>query len=139
MAEKEAEVERWSAHAIYSYVETERGGQVVTRQRRRGVPSGYQHGVDDFDWPNTLPVFRAGETIVSPFGEVWIHRVMPAGGNGRVEVFDEEGLPLGFVELPPRSNVIDFGANTDLGVTIYVTRIDDVGLVWLELYRVQKT
>jgi hypothetical protein len=61
---------------------------------------------------------------------------MPADKPGRVDVFDQQGMRLGFIELPLRSKVIGFGAHSDAGVTVYVTRTDELGLVWLERYRV---
>jgi hypothetical protein len=61
---------------------------------------------------------------------------MPAGGEGRVDVFDERGIRMGFIELTPGSKVIGFGARVDAGSIAYLARTDDVGLIWLERYRV---
>jgi len=43
---------------------------------------------------------------------------------------------MGFIELPPRSKVIGFGAETEAESIAYVARTDDVGLIWLERYRI---
>ena len=43
---------------------------------------------------------------------------------------------MGFVELPFQAKVIGFTAGDDAESMIYVARTDDVGLVWLERYRV---
>ena len=92
--------------------------------------------VDDFAWPETLPVLKGGRTLISPQGEAWVERMMPAGGPGRIEVFDDQGICVGFVELPPQAKVIGFGARAEAASTAYLARTDDVGLIWLERYRV---
>ena len=65
-------------------------------------------------------------------------RMMPAGGPGRIEVFDEQGIRVGFIELLPRSRVIGFGEGTDAGPIAYLARTDDVGLIWLEQYGIRR-
>ena len=60
----------------------------------------------------------------------------PAAEPGRIEVFDERAIRVGFIELAPGSKVIGFGARVDAGSIAYVARTDDVGLIWLERYRV---
>ena len=65
-------------------------------------------------------------------------RCMPAGGSGRAEVFDEHGIRLGFIELPPLSRVIGFGADSESGSMVYLARTDEMGLSWLERYRVRR-
>ncbi len=134
-AEMEAQVEFFEANATYAFSMVGEGG-VQSMQMSRGVPPGTTYDVDDFEWPETLPVFRGGRTVVSPRGEAWVERYMPAGGEGRVDVFDERGIRMGFIELTPGSKVIGFGARTDAGSIAYLARTDDVGLIWLERYRV---
>jgi hypothetical protein len=91
---------------------------------------------DGMEWPETLPVFRVGGTLVSPRGEAWVERFMPAGTPGRVDVFDDSGIRLGYFELPPQAKIVGFAAGDDAGSEMYVARTDEVGLVWLERYRV---
>ena len=134
-AEKEEELEVIQATATFSRVLVSNEG-TQERQMARGVPSGFFGGVDDVEWPETLPVFRVGATRVSPLGEVWVHRMMPAGRPGRVEVFDDQGARMGYVEIPPRSLVVDFGRRGDRVSLAYLARTDDMGLVWLERYQV---
>ena len=100
------------------------------------APSGFFGGVDDIEWPEMLPVFRVGATLVSPQGEVWVHRMMPAGSPGRVEVFDDQGTRLGYIALPVRSRIIAFGRGREAASLAYLARTDDMGLVWLERHRV---
>ena len=134
-AEQEAEVEFFKANATFSLAMYGEGG-VQSMQTSRGLPPGTTREVDDFEWPEMMPVFRGGRTLVSPRGEAWVERYMPAGGPGRVEVFDERAIRVGFIELPPQSKVIGFSAGGELGSKVYLARTDDVGLIWLERYRV---
>ncbi len=60
--------------------------------------------------------------------------MMPAGGPGRIEVFDERAIRVGFIELPPQSKVIGFAAGGEPGSEVYLARTDDVGLIWLERF-----
>jgi hypothetical protein len=135
LAEKEAELEH-AAAATVTTVSTVDDDGVQSMQMARGMTRGTMPSVDDFTWPENLPVFRGEATLVSPQYEVWIHRMMPAGVPGRIEVFDDQGVRLGFVEIPARSTVIGFSPSGEPGSMVYVTRTDDMGLVWLERYQV---
>ena len=135
LPEKEAALERANASGILSRRGISDEGTQSLRMSR-GFPPGAFPGIDDLAWPENLPVFRIEETLVSPRGEVWIHRMMPAGGPGRVEVFDERAIRVEFIELPPQSSVIGFAAGAEPGSKVYLARTDDVGLIWLERYRV---
>jgi len=134
-AEKEAELEHAAAATVTTVLTVDDDG-VKSMQVARGMTRGTMPSVDDFAWPETLPVFRGEATLVSPHYEVWIHRMMPAGVLGRIEVFDDQGVRLGFIEIPARSTVIGFSPSGEPGSIVYVTRTDDMGLVWLERYQV---
>ncbi len=132
--EQEAELENFVSNASYVMTEFSEDG-VQSRSTQRGIPASAAPKLDDLGWPESLPVFTPGNTIISPAGEAWVKRMMPAGGPGRIEIFDDRGVRVGSLELPPRSKVIGFGATGDRVSTAYVTRKDDVGLIWLERYR----
>jgi hypothetical protein len=137
-AEMEAEVENISSQGIFTRSVVSDAG-MQSMQMSRGVPPGFFGGMDSFEWPETLPVFRLDGTLVSPLSEAWVERIMPAGGAGRVEIFDDQGIRLGFVELPPKSRIIAFSTGANSPEMAYVTRTDDIGLVWLERYRITRT
>jgi len=132
-AEREAELEVMAATGIFSTVLTGEGG-TQSMQMSRGIPASYFENRDGFEWPETLPVFRLSGTVVSPRGEAWVTRMMPAGVPGRVDVFSDQGIRLGFVELPTGAKVVGFGSGPD--EIAYIARTDDMGLVWLERYNV---
>jgi hypothetical protein len=139
LAEKEAELEHAAAATVTTALTVDDEG-VKSMQMARGTSRrGTMPSVNDFAWPETLPVFRGEATLVSPHDEVWIHRMMPAGVPGRIEVFDDLGVRLGFIKIPAWSRVIGFSPSGDPGSIVYVTRTDDMGLVWLERYQVSWT
>jgi hypothetical protein len=134
-SDMEAGLESMSATGIMSMALVGEGG-TQSLQMSRGIPASQMQGIDGYDWPETLPVFRMGGAQISPRGNVWVERFMPAGAPGRMEVFDEQGNRVGFIELPPRSKIIGFGVGAEAASTAYVARTDDVGLIWLERYRI---
>jgi hypothetical protein len=60
---------------------------------------------------------------------------MPQASPPRYEVFDRAGTRLGFVELPAGGKIIGFGMHPETEGLVYLARVDDVGLIWLERYR----
>jgi hypothetical protein len=135
--EKETELEAMMAGAIYT---TTVVGEGVTGsyQMRRGVPAGDGLGIEDFEWPELLPPFRVEGTLVSPAGEAWVSRFMPSERAPRIEIFDDAGNWMGYVELPPKSKLIGFGSSPGGESVAYLVRTDEVGLIWLERYRIQR-
>jgi hypothetical protein len=132
--DKEAAVELRNTTVIWIQSRPDGGGGAI-RSTIRGLPKDRRRTVNDYAWPDKLPVFRGG-TVISPRGNAWVKRMMPAGELGRYEVFDESGTRVGFIELPAGSTVIGFGSAAGVNGTAYVTRFDDVGWVWLERYRI---
>lgn len=133
-SEKEAEMEELGRAAVFTAVVVGDAGE-ESRQMGRGLPPGGGPGLDDFAWPEVLPIFRPNGTWVSPRGEAWVQRIMPSGRAPRYEVFDDAGLRLGFVELPAGGKVVGFGTYPRTEGMVYVARVDEVGLVWMERYR----
>jgi len=93
--------------------------------------------LDGVEWPETLPISRAEGVRVSSEGEVWVERMMPVGDPARVDVFDRDGIRTGYIELPPRSKVVGFSDGAEDSI-VYLARTDDVGLIWLERYRIRR-
>jgi hypothetical protein len=133
--EKAAELESMMANAVFTTVVTG-SEQTQSYQMRRGIPAGSGPGLDDFDWPSTLPLFRHEGTLVSPDGMVWVTRMTPVDRPSLIEVFGTEGAWTGSVEIPPRSRLIGFGHTQSGDAAAYLSRTDDLGLVRLERYRI---
>ncbi len=111
---------------------------MVESRSWRCVPEDHRLGIDGFDWPETLPLCKAGATRVSPRGELWVQRYMPAAHPGRVDVFDDKGILVGYTELPPASWMLGFCSACEPESKVYLARTDDVGLIWLERYQVMR-
>ncbi len=111
---------------------------VTSMQMRRGLPQRGEDGpgVDDFEWAETLPPFRPEGIHVSPEGEAWVERMLPASHPPRMDVFDGRGVRVGWVELPARTRLIGFGMGRGGSRAAYLVRTDEVGLKWLGRYLV---
>ena len=82
-------------------------------------------------FPDHLPPFDWRDVSTTPEGGVWVRRVQPAGATRPLfDVFDATGTRVRQVRLPEGRDVVGFGRGT-----LYVTREDDDGLLWLELYQ----
>jgi hypothetical protein len=130
-AEKERFVSEYGVDEI-ALLRTGSASGGMTLRFFRGVPGGLpERSIDDFEFPEVLPIFRHDRTMVSPEGHAWVERYMPAHSRPAFDVFDSDGVRLGAVQLPEQRRLIGFGDRT-----IYVVRIDEVDLKWLERYRV---
>lgn len=129
-AEKQAYLDAQAAAGLTISVSIGGGGQRQMQFGRGGQGGG--PGIDDYDWPNRMPAFRAGSTRIDPEGRVWVGRTTKAGEPSLFDVFDGEGQPIGQVKLDPNSSIVGFGRDG----AVYTTRTDDVGLQWLQRRRV---
>jgi hypothetical protein len=63
---------------------------------------------------------------------LWVERYVEAGDNPQFDVFDGEGAKRGELRLPAGRQIVGFGDGT-----VYLARIDEDDLQWLERYRMQ--
>lgn len=125
-ADKEAWVEQIASRGVMMAV-TNQNGNVSARMRRGGAPG--VPAVDEYQWPETKPPFEAGSARVTPAGQLWVARSVPAGERPTVDVFDGDGRLCGSVVLPIERTVVGFGRNA-----VYLARTDELGFQWLERY-----
>jgi hypothetical protein len=127
-----AEKERWlddlAGTGLSVGVTVENG--VRSLQFRRGGGRGGAARMRDYAWPETLPAFRPGRAIVDDRGRVWVERYTAAGAPTVYDLFDRRGRRVQRARLPAGHRVIGFGDDA-----VYAARVDDLGLNWLELYR----
>lgn len=74
--------------------------------------------------------------MISAEGTLWVERWLPVGSDSRWECFDDEGVWLGSVVLPPRHHLLAFGRGQGGHEVAYFTYTDEYDLMWLERYRV---
>ncbi len=109
------------------------GVTVENGRRRMSFGRGGRGGGPDpdrFDWPKNKPPFVADGVRVSPDGEAWVERHVPAAQAPLFDVFDADGARVRQVVLPRGRELIGFGRDA-----VYAVRVDEMGLQWLERYR----
>lgn len=92
----------------------------------------------DPEWPETMPPFTPGPgggasptVLVSPEGDVWVHRTRKASEKNPVyDVFDSAGKLVKRVTLNPDSRVVGFGQGV-----VYVVRADEDDLQYLQRFK----
>jgi len=131
----EAERELWSGAMMRSGLSV--GMQMSGAGERsvsltRGGGGGPRSPFDSADWPDVAPAFRYGGAVVAPNGDLWVERYVPSGDDPLYDVFDEQGQKRGELRLPAGRQVVGFGNGT-----VYLARIDQDDLQWLERYRLQ--
>lgn len=127
--DQDAWLDDWFAMAMSLQIGLVNG--VQTTSFARGTPgSGDPPGPEDFHWPDEMPPFVANAVRVSPEGEAWVHRSIPAGDDVVYDVFDTAGQRTEQVVLPPGRSVVGFSTEF-----VYVAWRDDLDLFWLERYR----
>lgn len=135
-ADKEALLEETQGGGLMVMVTRSSSGESSTQMSRGGGPGGLFPSLADFEWAETFPPFRPERSRVSPAGEVWVQRWLPTDRPQRMDVFDPAGVLTGSVQMPPDSRLIGFGTGPGGGEVAYLVRHDDLGLQWLERYRV---
>lgn len=137
-ADKEALLEEMGSQGLSMFMTRSSEGATSLRMSRGGRTGGTEPSVRDFEWAETFPPFRDGRAMMSPAGNLWVERMGHVPESVKYDVFDAEGVRIATVELPPGSRIIGFGEDGTGGGLAYVTRIDDVGLTWLERYRITR-
>lgn len=129
----EAEKEQWSAamarSAISAAMRVSPGGERSVALSRGGG-GGPQSPFDAAAWPEVAPAFRYGRSVVTPAGELWVERYVRVGDQPLFDVFDGNGRKRGELRLPVGRQIVGFGDGT-----VYLARIDEDDLCWLERYR----
>jgi hypothetical protein len=110
------------------------GINVQNNERRISMSRGGDRGdgpdLDSLEWPDQKPPFVSNGVWVTPEGEVWVQRSVPAGQALRFDVFGGDAELEKQVSLPAGRSVVGFGRST-----VYAVRTDDMGLQWLERYK----
>ena len=111
-------------------------GQRTTSFRRGGPPGGRGGpgggaGPANLEWPSVKPPFNAAGVRVSPEGDLWVERYVPAGAPRQYDVFGSDANLKLRVTLPAGRRLVALGR----GVA-YTRHFDDSDLQYLERYAV---
>ncbi len=126
---KKADKEEWIeelANGLSISVSVENGRRTTSFGRGGGPPGG---DPDDYEWPKTKPPFPANAVWISPNGDAWVERYMPAGTPESFDVFGPDGNLKGRVVLPAGRELVGFGTDS-----VFIVRRDEVDFQWLERY-----
>jgi hypothetical protein len=135
-ADKEADLEQSSSAGLSIGIMRDNSG-ATNMQMSRGGSRGGGDGpsVEEQEWGETFPPFQNRRAIVSPVNEVWVRRWLPVDQPPMMDVFGPDGVLLGSVIIPERTQLIGFGHGPGGGDVAYFVRTDEVDLKWLERYR----
>lgn len=125
-ADKEAYIDEQARNALGVMMEAE-NGQVRTTFSRGRI--GRQQNIDNYEWPDVMPAFRANRVFVAPNGEAWVQRYASAGSPAHYDVFNRAAQLVRTVVLPEGREVVALGERA-----VYVTWPDEFDLIWLEKY-----
>ncbi len=120
-----------------AWIEAMANGLTIRAENRNGQQSisfargGTRERADasQFTWPEGKPAFPAGAVRVTPEGEAWVERYVPAGAPRQFDVFDARGRLVRSVTLPAGVRLVGFGQGVAYGA-----RVDDDGMEWLAAY-----
>jgi hypothetical protein len=105
-------------------------GQVTMAFGRGGNPDQEEDdAIAATEWPAAKPPFSA--VFVSPTGEAWVERSVPAGAPRVMDVFDAAGVLKTRVVLPAGRRLVGFGNGV-----VYLRHSDASDLEHLERYRI---
>lgn len=136
-ADKEANLDQSTGSGLMMMVSQSSDGGTTMQMSRGGSMGGApSRTISDFQWAETFAPFRPDRSRVSTRNEVWVQRWLPTDQPQRMDIFDADGVRTGTVETPSGSQLLGFGHGPDDGEVAYFARTDEVGLVWLERYRV---
>lgn len=84
-------------------------------------------------WPEFLPPFL-GTAVFAPNGLLWVPRATRAGRPPLFDIINGSGVLVERVELPARTKLVGFGANS-----VYLVRLDDDDLQYLQRHALPTT
>ena len=128
---RDADKREWAAEqagGLRVSMENRNGQMSMSFGRGGGQDDGEDQAIAETEWPAAKPPFSA--VFVSPAGEAWVERSVPAGSPRVMDVFDAAGNLKTRVTLPAGRRFAGFGNGV-----VYLRHSDDSDLQHLERYR----
>lgn len=105
--------------------------RVTAEQRRAWILTHAQGEDDGIEFPTHWPAFET--LLVQVGGRLWVKEIAMNGGSvsspSEWAVFDDQGHPVGLVQMPADFNPMEIGSDYVLG-----TWIDSMGIEFVQLY-----
>lgn len=98
--------------------------------RTKGMAPGRHLPVE---WPEYFPPFLPSAVTFAPGGSLWIQRAVSVDDSPLIDIIDDRARVTRRLTLPRRSRLVGFGKDG----AVYVVRVDDDGLEFLQRYRYQ--
>lgn len=128
---EQADKEEWAENAGTGGLAIEMA--IENDQRRMSFSRGGAGRAPDLanlNFPAAKPAFVADGVWVTPEGEVWVQRSVPAGQSPAIDIFGDSANLKGKLTLPAGRRIVGFGQGV-----VYAVRTDEFGLQWLERYK----
>jgi len=132
-ADKRAWAAELRATGLATQVQSENGRMSVRIGRGlagAATPAGRPGEIPNLEWPATKPPVRL--VRVSPEGDAWVERHLPAGSPRQFDIFGGDGKIKRRVILPAGRELIGFGKGA-----VYLKETTEDDLVFLERYTVR--
>lgn len=133
---RDAEKREWATAARngLAIAVTSDNGRMSVRMGRGGIGPGGRprddNAIPDLPWPASKPAFTS--VRVSPEGDAWVERAVPAGASREYDVFGADGKIKRRVVIPAGRSLVGFGRGV-----IYLRETTEDDLQHLERYRLQ--
>lgn len=129
---RDADKREWAAEAangIRVNMQNRNGQMTMSFGRGGNADQEEEDAIAATEWPAAKPPFSA--VFVSPTGEAWVERSVPAGSPRVMDVFDPSGVLKARVTLPAGRRLVGFGNGV-----VYLRHSDESDLQHLERYRI---
>ena len=129
---RDADKREWvaeQANGIRVNMQNRNGEMTMSFGRGGNADDAEDDAIAATEWPAAKPPFSA--VFVSPTGEAWVERSVPAGSPRVMDVFDAAGVLKSRVTLPAGRRLVGFGNGV-----IYLRHSDESDLQHLERYRI---
>ena len=129
---RDADKREWvaeQANGLRVSMENRNGQMSMSFGRGGNADQEEEDAIAATEWPAAKPPFSG--VWVSPTGEAWVERSVPAGSPRIMDVFDAAGTLKTRIVLPAGRRLVGFGNGV-----IYLRHSDDSDLQHLERYRI---
>ncbi|HEV8122823.1 MAG TPA: hypothetical protein VGP80_01140 [Gemmatimonadales bacterium] len=130
---RDADKREWvadQANGLQIQMENRNGQMSMAFSRGGREDADQEAAIASTEWPATKPAFNSPGVWVTPEGQAWVERSVPAGSPRVMDVFDANGTLKERIVLPAGRRVAGFGRGV-----VYLRAANESDLQLLERYR----